>query len=289
MPANTQEGRVRIGELSRRVGVTVDTLRAWERRYGLLAPERSQGGFRLYGEDDTERAREMKRLIEQGVSAAEAAATVRSRGTPPPDITAVPTVAELCDAISRLDEEATTAIIDRAVLRLSIEGLLRDLVLPAMREVGERWRAGQIGVGEEHFATNLLRGRLIALSSGWGSGSGPRAVLACPPGEQHDLGLVAFGLILHRRGWRIAYLGADTPLETLAEIARRLERPPVVLAASEPARFEDVEKDLRRLARESGGLYLGGAGAEAGLASAVGASVLDADPVAAAIALSASA
>jgi methanogenic corrinoid protein MtbC1 len=158
-----------------------------------------------------------------------------------------------------------------------------------MREVGERWRKGQIGVGEEHFATNLLRGRLIALGSGWGSGSGPLAVLACPPGEQHDLGLVAFALILHRRGWRIAYLGADTPLDTLAEVARRLERPPVVLAASDATRFQEAQGSLRQLARESGGLYLGGGGAEASVASAVGASLLDEDPMAAAIALSASA
>jgi MerR family transcriptional regulator, light-induced transcriptional regulator len=77
--------------------------------------------------------------------------------------------------------------------------------------VGERWQDGRLSVAQEHFATNLIRGRLLGLARGWGAGSGHRAVLACVPGELHDIGLIVFGLCLRERGWRITYLGADTP------------------------------------------------------------------------------
>ncbi len=87
MPSTPEEGpRLRIGELSRRTGVGADRLRAWERRYGLLRPERSEGGFRLYGQEDERRVRAMKDLISAGVSAAEAARLAvagATRGTPP--------------------------------------------------------------------------------------------------------------------------------------------------------------------------------------------------------------
>ena len=76
-----------------------------------------------------------------------------------------------------------------------------------------------MSVAEEHFATNVVRGRLLGLARNWSSGGGPVAVLACPPGELHDLGLICFGLLLRERGWRIAYLGPDTPIETVADIA----------------------------------------------------------------------
>ena len=78
---------------------------------------------------------------------------------------------------------------------------------------------GDATVAQEHFASNLIRGRLLGIGRGWDSGEGPRAVLACAPGEQHDLGLIAFGLTLNRRGWRITYLGPDTPVDSLVDTA----------------------------------------------------------------------
>src|SRR5438270_611871 len=88
------------------------------------------------------------------------------------------------------------------------------------RRVGvspELLRAWETRNAQEHFASNVIGGRLRALTRGWGNGVGPRAILACPPGERHEFGLLCFGLALRERGWRIIYLGAETPLREITD------------------------------------------------------------------------
>jgi methanogenic corrinoid protein MtbC1 len=135
-----------------------------------------------------------------------------------------------------------------------------------------------VSVAQEHFATKIIGGRLHRLARGWGQGIGPRAVLACPPGELHELGLLSFGLALWERGWRIVYLGADTPLDGIA--ARLDDLPPaiVVLAAVMPQRFLDSADELTALAAQVR-VGLGGAGVSVSLASRLGAECLDGDLV----------
>ena len=89
------------------------------------------------------------------------------------------------------------------------------MILPTLTVVGERLGARPLDISQEHFASNLVRGRLLSLARLWGRGGGPLAILACPPGEAHDISLLAFGLVLRSHGWRILFLGADTPVETL--------------------------------------------------------------------------
>jgi MerR family transcriptional regulator, light-induced transcriptional regulator len=184
---------LRIGELSRRLGVSDHVLRAWESRYGLLQPVRSAGGFRLYSEADESRVRRMQAHLARGLSAAEAARAVlgedsraghgRAAG---PD-RAAPAAGELPgdlrQALDAFDEPAAQAALDRLVSDLSLPAVLRDVVLPYLAELGERWESGTASVAQEHFASNLIRGRLAGLARGWGNGHGPRAVLACPPGS----------------------------------------------------------------------------------------------------------
>ncbi len=111
--------------------------------------------------------------------------------------------------------------------------LLRDIVLPTLTELGQGWEQSSLGISQEHFGSNLIRGRLLALSRLWGRGAGPLALLACPPGEAHDLSLLAFGLLLRSYGWRILFLGADTPVTTLVDTAQAAHalRPFVPLAS----------------------------------------------------------
>ena len=279
--------RLRIGELSRRTGVRADTLRAWERRYGLLSPGRSEGGFRLYGPDDESRVRAMLSLLDSGLSAAEAAA-LASRSTDaapapaPSDIASIRP--RLLVAFERFDELTANRLLDEVVAGLSLEGLVTTIVLPVMHEVGERWSRGELSIAAEHFATNVVRGRLLALGRNWGSGGGRIALLACPPGELHDVGLICFGLLLREHGWRIAYLGPHTPIETVTEATERLGADAVVLAAAEQARLEPLADQIERLAK-SVPTYLGGAGAIAPIAGAGDARLLGPDPVVAAAAL----
>ena len=127
----------------------------------------------------------------------------------------------------------------------------------------------------------MIRGRLLGLARGWDRGAGPRAVLACPPGEQHDLALIAFGLALREQGWRITFLGADTPLDTIVDTVGRLRPAALVLAAAVPSRWPPLAADLRRLAPGTA-VWLAGAGADADSAELCGARLLDLPPLAAA-------
>jgi DNA-binding transcriptional MerR regulator len=277
------EGVLRIGELSKRTGVSPDLLRAWERRYGLLRPVRSAGGLRLYTPADVERVRLMRRHLDDGVAAAEAAAlALRADAHEEEDAMALqPEVArdELADALGHFDEPRAQALLDRLLAVVTVDTLLSKIVLPYLRELGDRWQRGEASVAQEHFASSIVRGRLLGLARGWGLGLGPTAVLACLPGEQHDLGLIAFGLALRSRGWRIVYLGADSPIETIDEISRRLDPSLVVLSAVSSERVQPVVAQLRALAARHR-LALGGAAAENGALRESGAIGLSGNPIA---------
>ena len=187
-------------------------------------------------------------------------------------------VNDLSAALEALDDVAAQAALDRTLATLSVEGALRDVLLPVMSGVGQGWEDDQAAIAREHFATNLVRGRLLALARGWVLGGGPRALLACAPDEQHDLGLIAFGLALRARGWRITYLGPSTPVTTLAEAARLTQPALIVLSSSLEQRLRGADDELRDLA--SGFRHaLGGPGSTHEHASRVGAELLPPDPL----------
>ena len=281
--------QLRIGALSRRVGVSPELLRAWEQRYGLLQPSRSAGGFRLYSSADEARVLAMQRHLGSGLPAAEAArlALVETARRGVDAAAGGPArlgqlSAELRSALDGFDEPAAHAALDRLFAAFRLQTVLRDVVLPYLHDLGLRWERGEASVAQEHFASNLLRGRLLGLARGWAEASGPRAVLACAPGELHDLPLISFGLALAARGWSITYLGPDTPIATIDETLDGREQALVVISAMTAERFRAVQVELTELAK---GFRVGlaGAGATRELASATGAALLlDEDPVTAA-------
>jgi MerR family transcriptional regulator, light-induced transcriptional regulator len=280
---STDPGALRIGEFARRVGVSPELLRAWERRYGLLRPIRSDGGFRLYTHEDAERVSRMKAALGEGLSAAEAARRALARPRPTEGLLDDARDRFLA-AVRRYDEPAAHSVLDEALSAFALETVLRELILPVLRQIGDEWQRGTLAVGQEHFASNLIRPRLLALARLWGRGGGPLAILACAPGERHDIGLVAFGLLLRSYGWRILFFGADTPLSTLGEAAAATEPRLVVVASTDGARLEAVAAELRRLAR-SAPLVLSGAGASEELCARLRVDRLDGDLVAAAAAV----
>lgn len=316
---------MRIGELAARVGVSTHVLRAWESRYGLLQPIRSAGGYRLYGPEDERRVREVVALRDQGVSAVEASRRVLAAeragvsaldpttsatgdahpsgaafgaeteaagdsGRAPSSLRADPPmlVAQLLDAVTALDEDRAHAVLDTAFHERSVESAIIDVTLPLLRRIGEMWELGRIGIAQEHFASSLLRRRLGALSLTWGVGSGPVAVLACPPGEFHDIVLLGFGVLLGRAGWRIRYLGPDTPVHSLAGAARIAQADAVILACRRPSGFRAHSRALRALG-EQHPLWLAGRGATPRVLEEVGVGLLGPDLLAAVAELTATA
>lgn len=295
---------LRIGELSRRVGVSEHVLRAWESRYGLLRPVRSAGGYRLYSEDDQIRVRRMQAHLAGGLAAAQAAQAAiaeegprsirvdgRVDGEGVERVEGVDAARQggatadsadaLRQALDEMDEPAAQKVLDRLLTDLTVESVLRDVVLPYLHDLGERWEHGVVSVAQEHFASHVIRGRLAGLARGWGSGSGPRVLLACPPDEQHDLALIAFGIVLHRGGWRVGFLGGNTPMQDTLQVTSKTLPSLVVMTAHRPEQFGAVVPELSALAGLAP-LVLAGAGATAELAEAVGARCLEGDPVTAA-------
>jgi MerR family transcriptional regulator, light-induced transcriptional regulator len=285
--ADPGSGYLRIGELAKRTGVSPELLRAWEQRYGLLQPTRTPGGFRLYSAADEARVQHMQSLVSGGLAAAQAARLILSDGEPAPrTVSASATIldeksANLTASLDRLDEQAANTALDRLFSAYTVEMVLQDVVLPYLHRLGERWETGEISVAQEHFASNLLRGRLLGLAQGWGQGQGPGAMLACLPGEHHELGLLVFGVALRRRGWRITYLGTDSPIGAIADIARSLRPAVVVLLGLNPDNFLDHAQQIEQLAKQVQ-VVIAGPGATPEVARQTQTRRLDQDPVSAA-------
>jgi MerR family transcriptional regulator, light-induced transcriptional regulator len=243
---------MRIGTVARRTGVAVATLRAWESRYGLLRPARSDGGHRLYREEDVARVLAVLRLTSQGWSVSAAAAAVGAERTPTrlglvsdPDADGpldrgigARTRQELDQAIRGFDVAAAEATLDRSLARLGVAFTLEDIVLPVMRELGEGWETDPTLIAVEHFATSTLRPRLHRLLVGARRASAPTCVAAAPDGEGHELGVLAAAAVASDQGFAVTYLGASTPNAALERSVQALEPDLVLVGAvtAAPAR-----------------------------------------------------
>jgi len=269
---------VRIGELSRRTGVSPELLRAWELRYGLLEPSRTVGRFRLYSESDIARVRRMRANLDAGLSASEAARVVLAERSPVDSPGLGEAADELARSLEGYDDVGAQAALDSLLAAFSLDIVVREVLVPYLHAVGERWQRDELSVGQEHFISNVIRGRLLALSRGWDRGVGPRALLASAEGDQHDLPVLLFGVLLRTHGWRITFLGADTPVASLAETVRAVRPDVAVITGTVQGVFEPLVEQLREVARETQ-LYLAGAAADDDLARHADAMHLDGDLV----------
>jgi len=293
---SAQPGKVRIGQLARRTGVSPAVLRAWEQRYGVIGPERSPGGTRLYSERDEARIRAMQTHMAAGLPTAEAARAVLAGeavagAAPVGGSVRTPAGSTLDDgaralrrALARLDREQAERALDFLLGSLTFETVAVEVLLPYLVDVGARWERGEASIAEEHLATQLLRARLLALTHGLTSAQGAQAVLGCPPDEHHDIALVILSVALERRGWRVTLLGANTPVTTIAQAADLIDADCVVVAATTPERIAAVGDELSELAALRP-LLLAGPGATPPGVRRIGAMLLEGDPVTAAATL----
>lgn len=285
------EGLLRIGELSRRTGVSTDVVRAWERRYDLLNPTRTEGGYRLYASSDLSRLRLMQHYLARGIPAAQAAGLVHraqtaafdaNPGLPRGDVRKALRV--LSESLEGFDDAPADRTLERLLGVFASGAVLRDVVLPYLRGLGERWEAGEVTVAQEHFASSFIEGWMLSMARGWSRSGRHRAVLACVPGERHVLGLIGFGLALRDLGWRVTYLGADTSINAIEHTANAVDADAVVLSVAMPAAFAGAADDIRALARTHA-VAIGGCGIPSEPPSWLATRTLPTDPLVAAHAL----
>ena len=205
------------------------------------------------------------------------------------DLTTTP--GELWSAVETFDAEAAELAIARLLRDVPLSGAVTGVVLPFLQEVGDRWEAGTLSVAHEHFVSDMLRRTLTALAATPptpvlqdASATAPVVLLACPPGERHDMVLLCVALMLRERGVRARFLGADTPVPALRAAARAAGADAVVLAARRPTMFTAQASALRRLAADHP-VYAAGRGADEQTLGEIGARPLPADPVRAVVVL----
>lgn len=204
-----ERAALRIGEVARRTGVGIDTLRAWERRYRLLEPTRTEGGHRLYSDDDVEWVRAVQDLVDDGWAVTAAAAQVRRRSAAPRAGRApTPGTDELRErlqaAIDGFDGPDIERVLDVVLGRLALPAALEEVVLPALRWIGEGWEEDARVIAREHLATNVLRSRLHGILRGSTAGDGASVIAATPRREEHDVGVLAASAVATGAGWRVS-------------------------------------------------------------------------------------
>lgn len=257
------EAQIPIRTLSALTGVNPVTLRAWERRYGLLRPLRSDKGHRLYTHSHVDQIRRVLALLDRGVPVGrvkellEAEAAAAAGGTGPWS----GYLDRAAAAIARFDEPEVDRLYEDALSLHPMHVVTRRLVLPLLEHLGERWKKIAGAVAEEHFFATYMRSKLGArLQYRSRYAAGPRFIAACAPGEQHEIGLLLFALEAAEAGLRPLILGADTPLEEVAVAVRRSGADAAVISSSlDPARVL-LETALPALVREAGvPVFVGGA------------------------------
>jgi len=251
-----------IRTVSALTGVNAVTLRAWERRYGLVQPRRTPKGHRLYSRADIERIRRVLQLLERGISISQARRVLEAEEAAAGD-PAGPWqqyLGEMLDAVIAFDDAALEAVYNQVLSLYPVDLAFKRLVVPLLERLGRRWETGEGTVAEEHFFGVYLRNKLGARLHHVGADrERPRLLAACMEGELHEVGLILFTLRALEQGFRPVLLGADMPLDELAEAARRSRSAAIVLSGSERLDWEERGERLARLIGAAGRpVFVGG-------------------------------
>ena len=276
-----------IKEASVRSGVGIPLLRAWERRYGVVAPARTTSGYRLYDDDAIERLRAMRHLIDSGWSAQQAAERVRATAatelaslvpdvpepSPPTDgplagSAADALVGRLVEAARRIDAAELESALDEAFTAARFEAVADRVVMPALRAIGDAWEQRELSVAGEHAASHAVLRRLAMAYEAAGEPDAQRPVLVgLGPGARHELGALAFATAARRAGLPVLYLGADLPAEDWTSAAVEKDARAAIIGVPTRADMRRATEVLEALRSARPGMLLAVGGAEGARAS----------------------
>jgi len=238
-------------------GLSPHVLRAWERRYGVVAPHRSDGGQRLYSDRDIERLRLLRQLTGQGHSISRVGglsladlerlqkqvhpASVGLPGGSGPGSAAAEVVGEALGAVGRFDAQELQAVLQRGAITLGGPAFLNEVLSPAVEAVGDGWSSGTLSIAQEHMSTAVFR-RVLEWQLGAYrvDGDMPTLVVATPPGDAHELGALMVAVSAVGERWGVTYLGPNLPVVELLAAARDTEARVVALSTVYSPNDEDL-------------------------------------------------
>jgi len=264
------EARHSIGVVADRTGLSVHQLRAWERRHDAVRPERTEGGHRLYTDEDLRRLELLAELTRRGrrigqladLPTGELASLVeRDRrsegerraevGEREEDAGLDETCRDALQAIEDFDVARLESVVRRASLRHGLRAFVDGLVVPVLTEVGDRWHSGELGVAQEHMASGVFSRALQHMLEGAAADrNAPAIVVATPQGHRHEIGAMIAAAVAGSEGWRVCFLGADLPADEIAAAAREVDARAVALSLVYAVNGAPAGDELQRLRRE---------------------------------------
>jgi methylmalonyl-CoA mutase cobalamin-binding subunit len=268
--------------VSRLTGLSPDIIRAWERRYGVVAPTRGPRGARLYADGDVAHLRLLRRAVTSGRAIGDVARLERGElealvGPTVPDATraavaATPgtgTLAPALAALERFDHAALGRCLGDALMAFGARDFVDRVAAPLLVEAGDRWADGTLSVADEHLLSGVMHNLLGGVVRSRQTVGHPTVLLATPSGERHEFGLLMAGLVIAESGCDLCYLGVDLPAAEVAAAARRSGAAVVGLGLSWGEELDARVAEIRRVEREVPAtieLWIGGRAA--GLAAA---------------------
>jgi DNA-binding transcriptional MerR regulator/methylmalonyl-CoA mutase cobalamin-binding subunit len=270
-----KKSRHPIGVVSRRTGLGQDVIRAWERRYGVVMPQRTDTGRRLYSDEDVRYLLLLKRVVDggrrisdvAGLSTGELENLARDdHAAAPQESVRMPVGAEApletaLDAAARLDGERLKSILSEAALAMSAPEMRRMLIAPLLTEIGERWREGTVRVAHEHLATIIVRTFVDGTRTHSINGDNrPKILITTTSGQRHELGALMATVAAEEVGWEAIYLGANLPAEEIGAAARQSKARAVGLSLVYRDDLRTVEelRAIRRYLADDVVLVVGG-------------------------------
>jgi len=233
-----------IRTISELTGVPTTTLRAWERRYGLLKPERTAKGHRLYGAQDIELVKQVVKLLKNSHTISEAIRIIRN-----PELSAVGTSPvdghwsgyqqRMLKSIESFNEQNLDKTYNDALSIYPIDMVTEHVIIPVLTRLGEQWQDREAGIAEEHFFSAFLRNKLGArLHHEAQRARGSKILVTCLPGEYHELGVLLFCIAAIGHGYQILYLGTDMPIAQLPYVVQRTDVAAVLISGTKDGQWD---------------------------------------------------
>jgi DNA-binding transcriptional MerR regulator/methylmalonyl-CoA mutase cobalamin-binding subunit len=244
--------------VAQQTGLSPHVIRMWERRYAVVAPQRTPTNRRLYSDSDIERLSLLQRAIQAGHNISQLSKLPAERlreigGTVGPvgglaGRAAELPLAECVAAVQDLDGRRLERLLSDAALRHSQTAIMEKLIVPLMEQIGEQWSSGTLRPAHEHLATAIVRSFLANLSGAYRNPDhAPRLVVTTPAGQWHELGALLVTTTAAAAGWQVSYLGPNLPAEEIAGAAAQNQAHAIALSVVYPGDDPQVAHELRRL------------------------------------------